>query len=145
MEELISRLFHNNLWFRAWNELYFTEPTNAHLKLALPLKCSKTTFKAFKIIANALRVYINRHLLCYCNEHEWERHQRVVDTHHLRLRVIHHRQQVLSSFSCFPPAEASRIAWPVTLSERKTSLLLIKCDLKTPAVWRPEGSELEEG
>lgn len=50
-------------------------------------------------------------LLCYCNKHGWERFQPGVDTHHLRLRVIHYRQQVVFSFLFFPSAETNRISW----------------------------------
>lgn len=52
------------------------------------------------------------HLLCYCNKHGWERFQPGVDTHHLRLRVIHYRQQVVFSFLFFASAETNRISWP---------------------------------
>lgn len=51
-------------------------------------------------------------LLCYCNKHEWERFQAAVDTHHLRLRVIHYRQQVVFSFLFFASPETNRISWP---------------------------------
>lgn len=65
--------------------------------------------------------YRNLHSLCYCNKHEWERYQSVVDTHHLRLRVIHDRQQVLSSFSFCAAAEINRIAWPGFETEKDSS------------------------
>lgn len=37
----------------------------------------------------------------------------VVDTHHLRLGEIHHRQQVVSSSSFCPSTRTNRISWPL--------------------------------
>lgn len=55
----------------------------------------------------------NCRLIAIClvksNKREWERFRRPVDTHHLRLWVIHHRQQVCPSCSFFLPAGINRM------------------------------------
>lgn len=62
--------------------------------------------------------------LCYCNKHEWERFQAAVDTHHLRLRVIHYRQQVVFSFLFFASPETNRISRPDLFFPFKSKRLL---------------------
>lgn len=74
---------------------------------AIPLKRLQTE----DVPVNIHRSEVRRPL-CYCNKRGWERSQPGVDTHHLRLRVIHYRQQDVFSFRFFSSAETNRISWP---------------------------------
>lgn len=107
-----SRLFHNGFrrfyWTHGWN---LTSHKASNL---LPLR--GMTGGALKSINYHSNVHFCPILLCYCNEHEWVSYERVVDrlTHHLRLWIIHHRQQVSWSSCFFPSPEVNRISWPLS-------------------------------
>lgn len=107
-----SRLFHNGFrrfyWTHGWN---LTSHKASNL---LPLR--GMTGGALKSVNYHSNVHFCPILLCYCNEHEWVSCERVVDrlTHHLRLWIIHHRQQVSWSSCFFPSPEVNRISWPLS-------------------------------
>lgn len=88
---------------------------------------------------NSSSCRVGRQLLCYCIDHERSK-RGDVETHHLRLRVIHHLQlrvcpvllrpdtNLISSHGRFFREASFGSVW-----------------FQTPVVWRPKGWGLEEG